>query len=165
MRAGIVCVNLEDAIALKDKAHALEQAFAHLPTADSPAQVERIIRLSCLRTTEGMMDVLALLQAPEPIAAVMLPKVKGPEEVRSLSDLFTEYKLSTRLHAIIETNEALEAAYEIGRSSDRVESLFFGGVGMAADLRCKSTWMALQYARSRIVHAAAASGLDVIDVP
>jgi (S)-citramalyl-CoA lyase len=95
----------------------------------------------------------------------MLPKVKGPEEVRNLSDLMDEYHLPTRLHVIIETNEALEAAVEIGRSSERIEALFFGGVDMAADLRCKSTWMALQYARSRVVHAAATSGLDAIDVP
>ncbi len=161
----IVCVDLEDAIAPKDKAHARAQAFMHLPTAEGPARVERIIRMNCLRTTEGMMDVNALLQAPVPIPAVMLPKVKGPEEVRNLSDLMDEYHLPTRLHVIIETNEALEAAVEIGRSSERIEALFFGGVDMAADLRCKSTWMALQYARSRVVHAAATSGLDAIDVP
>jgi (S)-citramalyl-CoA lyase len=112
-----------------------------------------------------MADVKALLQAENPIPVVMLPKVKGPEEIRNLSDLLTEYKLPTRLHVIIETNEALEAAADIARASDRIEALFFGGVDMAADLRCKSTWMALQYARSRVVHAAATMGLDAIDVP
>ncbi|MDH4067028.1 MAG: aldolase/citrate lyase family protein, partial [Acidobacteriota bacterium] len=40
-----------------------------------------------------------------------------------------------------------------------------GGVDMSADLRCKGTWMALQYARSRVVHAAATAGVDAIDVP
>jgi (S)-citramalyl-CoA lyase len=161
----IVCVDLEDAIAPKDKAQARELAFAHLVAADGPARVERVIRINCLRTTDGMMDVQALLAAPVPVPTVMLPKVKGPEEVRNLSDLLTEYQRPTRLHVIIETNEALEAAYEIGRSSERIAALFFGGVDMAADLRCKSTWMALQYARSRVVHAAAAAGLDAIDVP
>jgi len=95
----------------------------------------------------------------------MLPKVKGPEEVRNLADLLTEYRKDTRLHVIIETNEALEAAHQIAQASDRIEAVFFGGVDMAADLRCKGTWMALQYARSRIVHAAATAGLDAIDVP
>jgi (S)-citramalyl-CoA lyase len=161
----IVCVDLEDAVAPKDKEQARRQAFEHLPSADGPTRVERIIRINCLRTIEGMADVTALLEASKPIAAIMLPKVKGPEEVRNLSDLLTDYKLETRLHVIIETNEALEVAYEIARSSDRIEALFFGGVDMAADLRCKPTWMALQYARSRIVHAAATAGLDAIDVP
>ena len=36
---------------------------------------------------------------------------------------------------------------------------------MAAELRCESTWESLLYARSRVVHAAASAGLDVIDVP
>lgn len=36
---------------------------------------------------------------------------------------------------------------------------------MAADLRCKNAWEPLLYARSRVVHAAASAGVDVIDVP
>ena len=37
---------------------------------------------------------------------------------------------------------------------------------MAAELRCKLTWEDLLYARSRVVHAAAAKeGLDAIDGP
>jgi (S)-citramalyl-CoA lyase len=161
----IVCVDLEDAIAPKDKAEARRAAFAGLPSAAGPDRVERIVRVNCLRTLEGMADIQALIEAPRPVPAIMLPKVKGPEEVRNLADLLTEYKLATRLHVIIETNEALEAAHDIARSSERIEALFFGGVDMAADLRCRSTWMALQYARSRVVHAAATAGLDVIDVP
>jgi (S)-citramalyl-CoA lyase len=161
----IVCVDLEDAIAPKDKDEARRIAFSALSIAPGPDRVERIIRMNCLRTTEGMKDVQALLEAPTPVAAVMLAKVKGPEEVRNLGDLLAEHKLATRLHVIIETNEALDAAPEIARASDRIEALFFGGVDMAADLRCKSTWMALQYARSRTVHAAAIAGIDVIDVP
>lgn len=161
----IVCVDLEDAIAPKDKEEARRVAFANLSVAEGPPRVERIIRINCLRTLEGMADVQALVDAPNLVPAIMLPKVKGPEEVRNLADLLTEYKQATRLHVIIETNEALEAAHDIARSSDRIEALFFGGVDMAADLRCKSTWIALQYARSRVVHAAATAGLDVIDVP
>jgi (S)-citramalyl-CoA lyase len=161
----IVCVDLEDAVAPQDKERARGLAFEHLPIAEGPARVERVIRINCLRTLDGMADVKALLQAENPIPVVMLPKVKGPEEIRNLSDLLTEYKLPTRLHVIIETNEALEAVADIARASDRIEALFFGGVDMAADLRCKSTWMALQYARSRVVHAAATMGLDAIDVP
>ena len=36
---------------------------------------------------------------------------------------------------------------------------------MAAELRCSLDWDALLYARSRVVHAAAAAELDVLDVP
>ncbi|MGI9259938.1 MAG: HpcH/HpaI aldolase/citrate lyase family protein, partial [Gammaproteobacteria bacterium] len=40
-----------------------------------------------------------------------------------------------------------------------------GGVDMAAELRCENAWEPLLYARSRVVHAAASAGLDVVDVP
>ena len=70
-----------------------------------------------------------------------------------------------RLQIIIETNEGLEAAVDIANSSKRIDALLFGGVDMAADLRCAQTWEALLYARSRTVHAAASAGIDVIDVP
>ena len=36
---------------------------------------------------------------------------------------------------------------------------------MAADLRVEPEWETLLYARSRVVHAAAATGLDLIDAP
>jgi (S)-citramalyl-CoA lyase len=163
--ADIVCADLEDAIAPAEKAAARDIAFAGLPAAAGPARVERVIRINCLRTLEGMADVRALLTGPHPVDVVMLPKVKGPEEVRNLADLLTEYGRDTRLHVIIETNEALEAAHLIAQASDRIEALLFGGVDMAADLRCRGTWMALQYARSRVVHAAATAGLDALDVP
>ena len=163
--ADIVCADLEDAIAPHDKADARAKAFGQLASIPGFAGVERLIRLNCLRTTDGMADVQALLASETPPPALMLPKVKGPEEVRNLSDLLDDFKLPTRLHIIIETNEALEAAHEIARSSHRNEALFFGGVDMAADLRCSSSWQALLYARSRVVHAAATYGLDAIDVP
>ncbi|OAJ56003.1 citrate lyase [Paraburkholderia ginsengiterrae] len=161
----IVCVDLEDAIAPHEKEVARANAFEHLPKADGPATVERVIRINCLRTVDGMKDVQRLLDVEASVDAIMLPKVKGPEEVRNLSDLMDEFKATARLHVIIETNEGLEAASEIARSSDRVEALFFGGVDMAADLRCRQTWSALLYARSRVVHAAAMAGVDAIDVP
>ncbi|MBT5675943.1 MAG: CoA ester lyase, partial [Rhodospirillaceae bacterium] len=69
------------------------------------------------------------------------------------------------LHVIIETNAALEAVYDIAKASPRMDALFFGGVDMAAELRCRNAWGPLLYARSRIVHAAAGQGMDVIDVP
>lgn len=161
----IVCVDLEDAVAPKDKAEARDRAFAYVPVTEGDPRVERMIRINCLRTPEGMADVKALIEAERPAPAVMLPKVKGPEEVRNLADLLDEYQRPTRLHVIIETNEGLEAAVEIAKSSERIEALFFGGVDMAADLRCRNVWNALLYARSRVVHAAATAGVDVIDVP
>lgn len=161
----IVCVELEDGIAPKDKDEARRNAIALFAEAQADDGVERIVRINCLREAFGLADVQAVLATDTPPPALMLPKVKTPDEIVWLDDLLTERGHATRLHVIIETNAALEAVYDIAKSSPRIDALFFGGVDMAAELRCKNAWEPLLYARSRIVHAAAGQGLDVIDVP
>ncbi len=161
----IVCVELEDGIAPKDKAAARANVMALFAEPQADDGIERIVRINCLREAFGLADVQAVLDADSPPPALMLPKVRTPDEIVWLDDLLSERGHATRLHIIIETNEGLEAAYEIAQCSQRIDALFFGGVDMAAELRCVNAWEPLLYARSRVVHAAAAAGLDVIDVP
>lgn len=163
--ADIVCVELEDGVAPKDKAAARANAIALFAEPQADDGVERIVRINCLREAFGLADVEAVLATDTPPPALMLPKVRTADEVVWLDNLLTERGHATRLHVIIETNPGLEAAYEIAHCSPRIDALFFGGVDMAAELRCANEWEPLLYARSRLVHAAASAGLDVIDVP
>ena len=163
--ADIVCVELEDGIAPKDKAEARNKALALFAEPQADDGVERIVRINSMRERFGIEDVNAILTSDSPPPALMMPKVRTPEEVVTLDQLLSEAGHNTRLHVIIETNEGLEAAYDIANCSARIDAMFFGGVDMAAELRCKLSWEPLLYARSRVVHAAAAAGLDVIDVP
>ena len=163
--ADIMCVDLEDAIAPQHKDAARTATLDWFVSASLDHAVECMVRINPPRTPEGMRDVDALLASAKPPPALMLPKVKTPGEIIALDELFDEFKIDTRLQVIIETNEALEAAWEIARCSDRIDAVFFGGVDMAADLRCSYTWDTLLYARSRVVHAAAGAGVDAIDVP
>ncbi len=161
----IVCVELEDGIAPKDKAEARKHALALFETPQADDRVERIVRINCIREQFGIEDVQAILAIDTPPPALMMPKVRTPDEVVMLDNLLSERGHDTRLHIIIETNAGLEACYQIAHCSSRIDALFFGGVDMAAELRCKNAWEPLLYARSRVVHAAASAGLDVIDVP
>jgi len=163
--ADIVCVELEDGVAPNDKDVARQNVLALFAKPQADDGVERMVRINCLRTAVGLKDVQAILDTNSPPPALMLPKVVSPEEVIWLDDLLTEAEKDIRIHIIIEMNEGLEAAFDIAHSSDRIDSLLFGGVDMAADLRCKNAWEPLLYARSRVVHAAASAGIDVIDVP
>ena len=151
--ADIVCVELEDGIAPRDKAQARKFAIALFAKPQADDGVERIVRINCLRSAFGIADVQAILDTDTPPPALMLPKVMTPDEIVWLDDLLTERGHDTRLHIIIETNSGLEAVYDISRASQRIEALFFGGVDMAAELRCQNAWEPLLYARSRIVHA------------
>ena len=163
--ADIVCVELEDGIAPKDKAAARANAMKLFEQPQADDGVERVVRINSLRESFGMADVQAVLATDTPPPALMLPKVRTPDEVVLLDDLLTERGHATRLHVIIETNAGLEAAHEIAHASPRIDALFFGGVDMAAELGCENAWEPLLYARSRVVHAAAGAGLDAIDVP
>lgn len=163
--ADIVCVELEDGIAPKDKAEARKHALALFEKPQADDGVERIVRINSLRERCGIEDVQAVLASATPPPALMMPKVRTPDEVVMLDQLLNEAGHATRLHVIIETNEGLEAVFDIARCSDRIDAMFFGGVDMAAELRCQNRFDSMIYARSRVVHASAAAGLDVIDVP
>ena len=168
--ADIVCVELEDGVAPHDKdaarANMLDIFATDVPAGTRPDDgVERIVRVNELGSTFGQADLAAIYDAATPPPALMLPKVNTAEEVRGVSDRLDALGLPIRLQIIIETNHGLEAAYDIAQSSNRIDSLLFGGVDLAADLRCDYAWEPLLYARSRVVHAAAAAGIDAIDVP
>ena len=163
--ADVVCVELEDGIAPKDKAEARRKALALFESRQSDDGVERIVRINSMRERFGIEDLNAILTSKTPPPALMLPKIRTPDEVVILDQLLTEAGHDTRLHVIIETNEGLEAAFEIAKCSPRIDAMFFGGVDMAAELRCQNSFDSLLYARARVVHASAAAGLDVLDVP
>ena len=163
--ADIVCVELEDGVAPHDKDEAREKTMALFAEPQADDGVERIVRINCVRSAVGLDDVQAILATDTPPPALMLPKVVSPDEIVWLDDLLTERGHDTRLHIIIEMNAGLEAVFDIARASSRIDALFFGGVDMSADLRCKNAWEPLLYARSRVVHAAASVGIDAIDVP
>ena len=163
--ADMVCIELEDGIAIKDKDIARKNTINALKTLDVKSDVELVVRINCQRTKFGLLDLEAFISSEIKIKAIMLPKVKTPDEIKFIDDLLTDCNLDTDLHVIMETNEALENIYDIAHASRRTVALYFGGVDMAAELRVDNKWENLLYARSKLVHAGASAGLDVIDVP
>ena len=163
--ADMVCIELEDGIAIKDKDEARKNTIEALKTLEVKSGVELVVRVNCQRTKFGLLDLEAFISSKLKIKAIMLPKVKTPDEIKFIDDLLTDCNLDTDLHVIMETNEALQNIYEIAHSSKRIVALYFGGVDMAAELRVPNSYKNLLYARSKLVHAGASVGIDVIDVP
>ena len=161
----MVCVELEDGIAPKDKNSAREASIELFKSDTGYENVERILRINSIRTKFGIDDLNSVLNSSKPPPSLMLPKVMDAEEILIIDDLLTEAGNNCDLHPIIETNKGLENVFKIASSSKRVKTLFFGLIDMAAELRCKLTWEDLLYARSRVVHAAARAGIDAIDGP
>ena len=68
---------------------------------------------------------------------------------------------------LIETALGVENAFSIASASPRVQALFLGAEDLSADLHCKRTKEGTEilYARTRLVMAARAAGIDVYDTP
>ncbi len=163
--ADMVCIDLEDAIIPDHKDISRLSTVKAFENISIPRGVETLIRINDVNSKDGKEDIKAILNSSDTASGLMLPKIQSVDEV---IDLENQIKLSNKdlnLHIIIETNKALENAWNIAHSSPLIKSLLFGGVDMSADLGCNGDWMSLLYARSRVVHAAAGAGLDAIDVP
>ena len=163
--ADMVCIELEDGIAIKDKDEARKNTINALKTLEVKNDVELVVRVNCQRTKPGLLDLEAFISSKLKVKALILPKVKTPDEITFIDDLLSDCNLDTDLHVIMETNEALENIYDIAHSSKRIVALYFGGVDMAAELRVPNSYENLIYARSKLVHAGASVGIDVIEVP
>lgn len=161
----IVCIDMEDAVALERKD---EGRAATLPLfrERSHPHVEQMVRINGLSTYHGLKDLQALIECASPPPSIMIPKIRSAEEVQLIDALLsTGPARQIRFCVIIETNQGLERAVDIARASARIDSMILGAVDMSADLRCVKAWEPLLYARSRLVHAAASAGIDLLDVP
>lgn len=165
--ADAVCIDLEDAVPPQRKAVAREAVAGFL--AERPAGRSRndidppylAVRINDPDTDLGRTDAGALSGVPRP-DAFMIPKVRTATEVRHAARLLGG---DVRLLPLIETAWGLENAARITSASPAVIGVVFGGFDLAIELGADPVWEALLNARSRVVHAAALSGLDAIDMP
>jgi citrate lyase beta subunit len=163
--ADIVCVDMEDAVALPRKDEGRALALPLFRDAGHP-QAEKMARINALSTVHGLKDLQALIEMEAPPPAIMIPKVKSAAEIQLIEALLSNGAArAIRFCVIIETNQGLEHALEIARASPRIDSMILGAVDMSAELRCQKAWEPLLYTRSRLVHAAASAGIDLLDVP
>jgi citrate lyase beta subunit len=160
--ADLVCVDLEDAVAIDAKDGARVETVAHLADLTAPG-VERLVRINALDTQAGLKDLDALLTARPAIDGLMIPKPRAAAEIAVLDRLLAA--TPWRLHVIIETADGLANVHALASASPRVAALLFGAVDMSADLGCALAWEPLLNARAQVAHAAARFGLTAMDVP
>ena len=159
--ADAVCVDLEDGVAFARKDEARDKALALLADR-APTRAEVVLRINEPESDPGERDLEALLASGVRPDALMVPKVGGPDTLRTL-----DRRLAPGLPLVvqIETAQGLAAVEAIAAASPRVAVLFFGAVDLSAELGCVIEWDALLHARSRVVAAAALAEVDAMDTP
>ena len=169
--ADAVIFDLEDAVspAEKDAARILvRNTMRYMDFAGC----EIIVRINSIDTPYWKQDLDMIL--PCQPGLILLPKTGSAQDVLSVDAYMSELesrlglgKNTVGLMPLIETAIGVENAYTIASACSRVKALFLGAEDLTADLQCKRTKESreIEYARTRLVVAARAAGVDVYDTP
>lgn len=169
--ADAVIFDLEDAVAPAEKDAARILVRNTLRYIDFRG-CETVVRINAVDTAYWQADIQAIL--PQKPQFILLPKVGSAQDILTADAYISEAEAALNLEsgavgiiALIETALGVENAYAIASASPRVKALFLGAEDLTADLQCKRTkeGREIEYARTRLVVAARAAGIDVYDTP
>lgn len=167
--ADALLLDLEDAVSVREKDAARHLVRSVIRTVNL-GSTEVTVRING-RGTPFFEDDLAAIVPVKP-DAIRLPKTECAEDVRELDRMLSELEGragvkpgSIEVMPMIETAVGVENAFEIAKASVRVVAITIGGQDLTADMGIQKTrgGNELWYARTRIVMAAKAAGVDALD--
>ena len=169
--ADAVIFDLEDAVAPAEKDAARLLVRNTMRYMDFRG-CEIIVRINAVDTPYWQADLRTIL--PEKPSVILLPKAGTPQDILTADAYISEVEASlgmekgtVALMPLIETALGVENSFAIASCCERVKALFLGAEDLTADLQCKRTkeGREIEYARTRLVVAARAAGVDVYDTP
>jgi len=164
-----ICMDMEDGVAPNRKAEARRTIAAALRELDF-GRSEKLARLNAVGSGLETEDLQAVL--PFRPDGVVIPKIEALEQIQWASEKIETAELShgwpmhsIRLLVGVESPRAILNLKEIA-SHPRLDALIFGGEDYAASIGATRTPGAqeLFYARSAVITACAAYGLQAIDM-
>lgn len=152
--ADVVILDLEDAVAPTRKEAARAEAVAAATTAIEAGAACQV-RVNAVGTPWHDADLDAVATLPDAVG-LRLPKCETPAQVSATAD---KVGGARPIHLLVESARGLERAFDLATAHPEVASIGLGEADLRADLGVRSE-EGLMWARSRIVTAAAAAGLD-----
>jgi citrate lyase subunit beta/citryl-CoA lyase len=157
---------------LEDSVHPGEKDAARILVRNTLRAVdfgscERMVRINQLPL--GLEDLAEIVsESPD---LILIPKVEEPEQIREADRMISDIKARTGIirniwiMPILESALGIENAFEVATASENVAALTIGLEDYTADLGVVKTTEGreTQYARSRVVNAARAAGVQAID--
>jgi len=167
--ADSILLDLEDAVALNQKDAARTLVRNMMKVIDF-YDTEVCVRVNHLSTPFGLADLEEIV--PLQPSAIRYPKTESSEEVAELLKIIERIEdhhglphNKMTLHAMIETAMGVQNVFSIASKFSRVDAITIGGQDLTADMNIIYTpdGAGIDFARKRIIMAAKASHIDVID--
>ena len=169
--ADVILLDLEDSVAMADKAKARELVATVVPAF---AKNGRLLYVRPNDLTSGLLEEdLAAIVGPA-LDGILLPKTDDPETLIQVDHYLTLLEKTKRLAAgavkiipLIESTRAITNVEAICRASGRLVGAMLGAEDYATSLGVTRTreGAEIEYARARMANAAMAAGLIPIDCP
>ena len=167
--ADSLLLDLEDAVALnqKDAARAL---VGNMIKTNNFYDAEISVRVNHISTPFGLSDLESIV--PLQPDNIRFPKCETVEElaevIRTVEEIENKHNLphdQMTIHAMIETALGVMNVYDIAGFSNRVDAITIGGQDLTSDMKVEAgkDGIGIDYARKRIVMAAKAHRIDVMD--
>lgn len=162
--ADAVILDLEDAVAISEKAAARANAVAACAL---PRRGRLLVRVNALSTEWAMADLLAVVRPG--LDGIVLPKVESAEEMATAEWLLAALEREAGLAAgslallpIIETARGMQALEAIAGAARRARRVAFGAADFTMDMGLHWTREEAELApyRARCVLASRAAGLE-----
>jgi citrate lyase subunit beta/citryl-CoA lyase len=157
---------------LEDSVHPAEKDAARILTRNTLRAVsfgpcERMVRINQLPL--GLEDLAEIV--PESPDLILIPKVEHPGQVVQVDHMISELKVRYSINRpiwlmpILESGQGIENAAAIAAASENAVALTIGLEDYTADLGVVKTAEGREslYARTRLVNAARAAGVQAID--
>lgn len=164
-----VMFDLEDSVSLPEKDAARMLVYNALKTIDY-GDVEIVVRVNPLSTPYGREDIRAMVAAGAQV--IRMPKTETAQDVIDTEKCIEEAERdfgkeigSTKILTAVESALGIVNAYAIATASKRIIGIALGAEDYCANLKTtrSAEGTELFYARSVIVVAARAAGIDALD--
>jgi citrate lyase subunit beta / citryl-CoA lyase len=167
--ADSIMFDLEDSVSLNEKDSARQLVYEALKTIDY-GRTEILVRVNGLDTPFGRDDFEAIVRSKPD--AIRLPKTETPEDVEEADELITRIEREAgmeygtiKLMAAVESALGVINAYKIATASKRLIGIAIGAEDFVTNLKTTRSKEGIELltARSQILFAARAAGIDALD--
>lgn len=164
-----IMFDLEDSVSLQEKDAARYLVYHALKTIDY-GDVETVVRINGLDTEFGLDDLEAIVRAKPDI--IRLPKTETAQDIQDVEGEIARIERESgipegtvKIMAAVESALGIINAYAIATASKRLVGIAIGAEDFVTDLKTTRSLEGIELlmARSQLVIAARAAGIDALD--